>query len=123
LGIILSDKIPVVYPKEMIPKEETNESTLLHSSKRWQLTEIDAKDVENSLKVILELLEKIEPLSSKYVVDEAKLTIGVYMEQDGTVKAGLTANFLNLLKSSVSAEVQEKSGDNRLLELTLKRVP
>ena len=106
----MADKIFVVYPKEIIPKEETGKAVMMYAGKEWEGTELDFTE-KNSLKAILSMFGKLEEASPKYAVDEVKLTVGLTVDESGKVRAGIAANFLNFLKGKIDAEVQEKNAE------------
>jgi hypothetical protein len=118
----LTNKVYVVYPKEIIPKEENEKSTMMFAGKEWEGSEIDFADVENSLTSILTIFENLEKISPKYGIGEAKLSVGLTVDEAGNIKAGIAANFLNILKGKVETEFQEGNRKNTLLEITIKRI-
>ncbi len=116
-------KVFVVYPKEIIPKEVDQKSAnMLFAGKGWEGSELDFSEVEKSLKTILTMFSKLEETFPKYGVDEAKLSVGLTVDEAGNVRAGIAANFLNIIKAKTEAELQEKNSKNTMIEITIKRI-
>lgn len=113
----MSKKIFVAYPKE----EEKPKEVLL-ARKEWTREEIDLAGIEAGLKGLIAVFDSLESASSKYRIDEAKLTIGLTKDEDGKLHATITASILNLLKGSVGAEFAQGISENRLVEVTIKRL-
>jgi len=113
----VSKKIFVIYPEEMKEKPEE----MMFARRQLARTEIDLSQIENDLKNVIAMFENVEGTDSKYRVDEAKLTVGLIKDKEGKLQASIAAGFLSLFKGVIGGEVAEKTSENRLFEITIKR--
>ncbi|MGD0029477.1 MAG: hypothetical protein ABSC91_11120 [Candidatus Bathyarchaeia archaeon] len=112
----MSKKVFVIYPKI---KEKQAEMMFAQTSMEGK--ELDFAQVQKDLKQIISMFGELEKTTSKYYVDEAKLTIGVITGESGSVRAGISTNFLSIFKGQINADVAEKFSGNNLIEITIKR--
>ncbi|MCL2134825.1 MAG: hypothetical protein FWH37_04625 [Candidatus Bathyarchaeota archaeon] len=82
--------------------KEDSADDLIYAGKEWSGSELDAKDVEDSLKTVLTLFDKLAETSSKYAIDEVKISIGLIIDEQGKLKAGLGVNLFNTLKGTLA---------------------
>ena len=115
----MSKKIYVIYPEEVKEKPEE----MMFARRQLLRTEIDLTQIENDLKNVIAMFENLEGTDSKYMVDEAKLTVGLIKDEEGKLQASIAAGFLGLIKGVIGGEVAEKTSENRLFEITIKRRP
>lgn len=112
----MSKEIFVIYPKiKEKPAEMMFAQTTMEGKK------LDFAQVQEDLKQLILMFGELEGTTSKYYVDEAKLTIGVIADESGTVRAGISTNFLSIFKGQINADVAEKFSGNNLIEITIKR--
>jgi seryl-tRNA synthetase len=115
----VSRKIFVIYPEEIKEKPEE----MMFARKQLGRTEIDLSQIENDLKNVIAMFENLEGTDSKYGVDEAKLTVGLIKDEEGKLQASIAGGFLSLFKGAIGGEAAEKTSENRLFEIVIKRKP
>jgi len=91
-------------------------------ARKWVRSEIDLTQTENDLKGLINMFERLEKAGSKYKVDEAKLTVGLVKDEQGKLQASIAASFFSLIKGAVGGEIAEKVSENKLFEITIKRI-
>ena len=85
------------------------------------LKTVSVGELEDDLKQLIGIFENLESVSKKYVVDEAKTTIGVAMDKQGKVHLGFSAKILALIGIEAGTEKGTKHSSNELIEITIKR--
>jgi hypothetical protein len=85
------------------------------------LERLPLDEIEDDLKGLISVFENLEVGSGHYCIDEARATVGIARDQNGTIRGGLSVKILGLVGIDVGGEKGQRRTTNELIEITIKR--
>jgi hypothetical protein len=114
----MKNTLTIVYPEQARPQKRR----ILAAKMEWKAEEIDFSPIENDIRKLMTMFDNLGSSTSKYEVNEAKLSVGFGKDIEGNIQIGISAKIIPFLFSAeAGGKVESNRSENQLFEIVIKK--